>query len=65
MYHYAEPEGFHDDEDGGFIVVDFDLDGKVEAAQWCEGPELRLERSLSQRIKDGLHLALYRIGMTR
>jgi outer membrane protein assembly factor BamE (lipoprotein component of BamABCDE complex) len=65
MYHYAEPEGFHDEEDGGFIVVDFDLDGKVETAQWCRGPELRLERSLSQRIRDRVRLGLYRMGMTR
>ena len=65
MYRYAEPEGFYDDDDNGSILVDFDLEGKVEAAQWCRGPQYRLglERSLGQRIQDGFRCALYRMGI--
>jgi hypothetical protein len=62
-YWYAEPEGFYDDDDNGFIVVDFDLEGKVDGAQWCRGPQLRLERSLGQRFRDGFRCALYRMGI--
>jgi hypothetical protein len=44
-------------------VVDFDLEGRVEGAQWCRGPQLRLERSLGQRMRDGFRCALYRMGI--
>jgi SmpA / OmlA family len=67
MYRYEEPESFYDKDDYGFIVVNFDLEGKVEWAQWCRGPQLRLEieRSLTQRIRDGFRCALYRMGLDR